>query len=166
MNRASGARFGSEAKMQIMITDRAARKDLPENTPLRRLRKLVDRHFYKVDEGPSASHTDSFANVMVNGLWEVIRSEKLYRDPTFENIELDDPADSIAGQIHCPSRQSSRGNHQTWTGVGHSCAVRHIAEGILNRSKPRKRRSRQPLFSPFPPVQVSSTHSIPNCFSR
>ena len=65
---------------------------LPTDTPLCRLRKLVDDCGTEFDQNPAASEGDRFANAMIRGLREVIRSEKLYHDPVFENIELDDPS--------------------------------------------------------------------------
>ena len=48
---------------------------------------------------------------MVRGLWEVIRSEKLYRDPIFENIELDDPsAQSLLNYVMDSQREPDVGD--------------------------------------------------------
>ena len=86
-------------------------EELPDDTPLGRLRKLVDRYVSKVDQGPAASQGEQFATAMISGLWEVIRSEKLYRDPIFENIELDDQsAQSLLGYVMDSQREPEVGD--------------------------------------------------------
>lgn len=86
-------------------------EDLPDDTPLRRLRKLVDGYATKAGQDPTASEVDQFASAMVSGLWEVIRSEKLYRDPILKNIELDDrSAQSLLNYVMDSRREPEVGD--------------------------------------------------------
>ncbi len=59
--------------------------NLPEDTPLRRLHDEV-----KAVQAVADPNITNPADAMVRGLWEVIRSEQLYRDPCFQNVELTD----------------------------------------------------------------------------
>lgn len=69
-----------------------AADDLPDDMPLARLRILVDRYAPKPTKTKLTPRSKQFANAMLVGLREVIRTEKLYRDPVFANVEFDDPA--------------------------------------------------------------------------
>ena len=97
----------------VMTALRSA-ETLPTDTPLSRLRKLVDSCVTEVDQGPTASEADPFANAMLLGLREVIRSEKLYHDPVFENIELDDPSAQTVLNYVIDSRREPEVGDQLW----------------------------------------------------
>ena len=62
--------------------------ELPEDSPLRRLRKLIDGYVSSSENVQGRQ----FSGAMLIGLREVIRSEKLYRDPAFQMLELEDAA--------------------------------------------------------------------------
>lgn len=66
-------------------------RELPVQTPLHKLRMLVDRH---VAQDFAQEETDdtspSFQRNMISGLWEVIRSEALFMDPIFAGCDLAD----------------------------------------------------------------------------
>lgn len=97
----------------VMAALRSA-ETLPTDTPLGRLRKLVENCATDFDQSPSASDGDRFANAMIRGLREVIRSEKLYHDPVFENIELDDPSAQTVLNYAMDSRREPEVGDQLW----------------------------------------------------
>ena len=76
--------------LEDTISALCSAKDLPDETPLRRLRKLIDGHVTRASLDSTTLTHDEFAKEIVAGLWEVIRSEKLYHDPVLGNCELDD----------------------------------------------------------------------------
>ena len=67
-------------------------ENLPEYTPLRRLRELLAAHDPKRLGYREPSPDNDATDALIEGLWEVIRSEELYRDTSFENMELTDPS--------------------------------------------------------------------------
>lgn len=60
----------------------ASADSLPEQAPLRRLREMLDKY--------DPQHLSQGQDAVVQGLWEVIRSEKLYHEPSFRGMELAD----------------------------------------------------------------------------
>jgi len=67
-------------------------KDLSEGTPLRRLRELLVKNHPRIEKSLQSDNKTEIVKPLVQGLWEVIRSEELFRDPTFQGIELTDPS--------------------------------------------------------------------------
>ncbi|MFK7776756.1 MAG: patatin-like phospholipase family protein [Gimesia sp.] len=66
-------------------------KELSEEAPLRRLRELLIKNHPVIEKKlQSGDHTD-LAMPFIQGLWEVIRSEELFRDSRFQGMELSDP---------------------------------------------------------------------------
>jgi hypothetical protein len=86
--------------------------ELPDGTPLRRLKELVDTHVTKVDEDQAAASGHSeYQSRMIRGLWEVIRSEPLYRDPILEKLDLDDEsAQSLLKYVVASQREPGIGD--------------------------------------------------------
>ena len=97
----------------VMSALRSA-ETLPTDTPLGRLRMLVDSHVAAVDQSSVTSQVDFFASTMIRGLRDVIRSEKLYHDPIFENIELDDPSSQTLLNYVMDSRREPEVGDQLW----------------------------------------------------
>jgi predicted acylesterase/phospholipase RssA len=65
---------------------------LPEQTPIRRLRDLLTGALPDHPKPDKSSSERDSSDAMIEGLWEVIRSEELFRDPSFQNMELADPS--------------------------------------------------------------------------
>jgi hypothetical protein len=85
--------------------------ELPEDSPLARLTTLMDRYISK-DQRAAGSRDEPFTAATINGLWEVIRSEELYRDSVFETMELDDPtAQSMRNYVVVSGRRPEEGDH-------------------------------------------------------
>lgn len=81
-------------ELESVTTALASAESLPEGTPLRRLWEML----------PSSSGDSSEA--MVHGLWEVIRSEQLFCDPSFQGMELTDPsAQSLLVYVRASGKQ-------------------------------------------------------------
>jgi len=78
-------------------------QNLPEDTPIRRLWDLLPRDCRLTDDsGPQGAA----AEAIVKGLWEIIRSENLFRDASFQNLELADPtAQSALHYMNSSSRE-------------------------------------------------------------
>ncbi len=78
-------------------------QNLPEDTPLRRLWDMLPQDCRFTDD---ARPEGTAADAAVRGLWEVIRSENLFRDPSFQNLELSDPrAQSALNYMNSSSRE-------------------------------------------------------------
>lgn len=85
--------------------------ELPDDAPLGRLRALVDRHLSRADQELAAEQPKQFTAAMIAGLWEVIRSEKLYRDPVLEKVEVDEPsAQSMLNYLVISQREPDLGD--------------------------------------------------------
>ncbi len=116
-----------------------AAEELPEDSPLGRLRKLLNLYI-----SPSDAAGERFATAMIRGLWEVIRSEKLYRDPVLGQVELEETAaQSMRSYVQAAGRDPDMGD-RLWLNrmlveaalrqvVGRPClrTSRHDFAGIL-----------------------------------
>ena len=112
---------------------------LPEDTPLRRLRELLDAHVPKVQAlGRQADMSDNWDGEMIGGLWDVIRSERLYRDSSFENVELADATAQSLLNFVTESGREPELNDRLWLN-------RQIVESALRQviGKPCLRMSRK-----------------------
>lgn len=78
---------------------------LPEGTPMRRLTEMLAKHGVRGLENPNAEMTKKMAESIVKGFWEVIRSERLYREAAFAEIE---PVDPAAGSLRQYLQSSKR----------------------------------------------------------
>ena len=112
--------------------------NLPEDTPLRRLREKLDTydndHALRAESGVS----DDSANATIRGLWEIIRSDRLYREPCFQNVELTDAtAQSLLNYVVESGRDPDLDN-RSWLN-------RQIVESALRQviGKPCLRMSRR-----------------------
>ena len=76
-------RRGDFLELEDTATALASADSLPEQAPLRRLREKLDKY------DPRHLNRDD-KHAVVQGLWEMIRSEQLYRDPSFSSMELAD----------------------------------------------------------------------------
>ena len=65
--------------------------NLPENTPLRRLREKLSHHDPRQLGLGGSGPVDDTTDAMIEGLWEIIRTDELFRDASFQNMELTDP---------------------------------------------------------------------------
>ncbi len=64
--------------------------NLPENSPMRRLRELLDSYDRQPQEVRQTRSAEQWTTTIVDGMWEVIRSERLYHDPCFMGVVLPD----------------------------------------------------------------------------
>ena len=69
-----------------------SQQNLPDDTPLSRLQEMLSANHPQRDSSGRSRNQDEAADVMVAGLWEIIRDEELFRDPSFENIDLTNPS--------------------------------------------------------------------------
>ena len=67
-------------------------KELSEGTPLRKLRELLIKNHPVIEKKLQADNQTGLIKQIIQGMWEVIRSEELFRDPTFQGMELSDPS--------------------------------------------------------------------------
>lgn len=103
-----------------------AAEDLPDESPLRKLRKLVDGRVAIGESAAGLADGQQFNAAMVHGLWEVIRSEQLYRDPVLANLELEDSsAQSLLSYIRDSRRDPEMGD-RLWLN-------RMIVESVLSQ---------------------------------
>jgi predicted acylesterase/phospholipase RssA len=77
---------------------------LPEGTPIRRLAKLLTKHGVSGLGDSKSDPSNKLPDAIVKGFWDIIRSEKLYREPAFLEMELVDPG----AQSLCQYLQSSK----------------------------------------------------------
>jgi hypothetical protein len=100
--------------------------NLPEQTPLRRLRELLasfDPKHLALDQAEPRADT---ARAIVDGLREVTKSEELFRDASFRGIELADPtAQSLFGYVVESGREPDL-DDRLWLN-------RHIVESALRQ---------------------------------
>ncbi|MDG2382327.1 MAG: patatin-like phospholipase family protein [Pirellulaceae bacterium] len=64
---------------------------LPAGTPLRRLREKLDRYDHDRLLESDANSSDKTTELIVRGFWEIMRTDRLYRDPCFQEMQLADP---------------------------------------------------------------------------
>jgi hypothetical protein len=64
---------------------------LPEDSPLRRLGEMLSSLKPSLAASSLPSGQEVPTDDVVDGLWEVIRSQELFRDPSFQGSELADP---------------------------------------------------------------------------
>lgn len=88
---------------EVVATLKSA-SSLPIGTPIRRLTELLRKYGVASLEGTDAETTETLTDSIVKGMWEIIRSEKLYRLEEFQGIELVDPS----AQSLCQYLQSSK----------------------------------------------------------
>lgn len=100
--------------LEDTISALRAAENLPDDTPIGRLRKLLDRYVSKLDKSSSDSNGDPFANSMVNGLWDLIQSKKLYSDPVLGKVELDDPSAQTMLNYAADSQRQPDAGDRLW----------------------------------------------------
>jgi hypothetical protein len=111
---------------------------LPEDTPLRRLREKLDTYDPDQKLRSEGGGHDDLAKTVIRALWEIIRSDRLYREACFQKIELADPtAQSLLNYVINSGRDPDLEN-RTWLN-------RQIVESSLRRviGKPCLRMSRR-----------------------
>ncbi len=79
-------------EIDAVITALVSAKDLSEGTPLARLRELLVKNHPLIGKKLQSENREEISKPLIQGLWEVIRSEELFRDPTFQGMELTDPS--------------------------------------------------------------------------
>ncbi|MGY8769298.1 MAG: patatin-like phospholipase family protein [Pirellulales bacterium] len=89
--------------IEAMTSALLAAGTLPEGTPLRKLREIL------LARDPNLATEDrtekKFAEDLIHGLWETIRTEELYHDTSFQSIELSDPnAQSLFSHVSTHKR--------------------------------------------------------------
>lgn len=112
--------------------------NLPEGTPLRRLREKLDSYDHEHALRAESSTPEDAAGAVIRGLWEIIRSDKLYRETCFQNIELSDAtAQSLLSYVVESDREPDLEN-RSWLN-------RQIVESALRQviGKPCLRMSRR-----------------------
>ncbi|TWU13366.1 Patatin-like phospholipase [Symmachiella macrocystis] len=112
--------------------------NLPENTPLRRLRELLIAHDPKRLGCQEPRPENDIADALIEGLWEIIRSKALYRDSSFRNMELADASAQMLLNYVIESNRHPDMNDQLWLN-------RQIVEAALRQviGKPCLRISRK-----------------------
>lgn len=76
--------------LEATLTALSSATSLPENSPLRKLREMLDSHHTLEWNADSPSAVENTNGDIIHGLWRIIRSEQLYCDSSFEHIELND----------------------------------------------------------------------------
>ncbi len=113
-------------------------ENLPEQTPLRRLREKLSKHEPQKWGPTVAVSVDGVQDALVEGLWEIIRTDELYREASFQGMELTDSgAQSLLNYVVEANRQPEL-NDRLWLN-------RQIVESALRQviGKPCLRMSRQ-----------------------
>ncbi|MFV2067411.1 MAG: patatin-like phospholipase family protein [Pirellulales bacterium] len=64
---------------------------LPDPSPLRRLWEKLAAHEADVARFEASPPEADTVRALIRGLWEIIRTDELFADPVFENMELGDP---------------------------------------------------------------------------
>ncbi len=87
---------------------------LPEGTPIRRLAILLGKCGVDGLGNSDAEPTGDLTDSIIRGCWELIRSEKLYRDPAFAELELtDSSAQPLLNYLRTSNREPEAGD-QLW----------------------------------------------------
>ncbi len=68
-----------------------AAENLPEHSPLRRLSELLSTTRRRLAASRDQAAQAEPVDAMIDGLWEIIRSEELFREPSFQEFEVADP---------------------------------------------------------------------------
>jgi predicted acylesterase/phospholipase RssA len=112
-------------------------RSLPEGTPVRRMHELLTKQGVKGLDDLQAETTSQMADQVIKGVWEIIRSEKLYLDTAFAEMELVDPAAQSLCQYLQSSKREPDPSDLLWIN-------RQIIEATLSRltGKPCLRASR------------------------
>ena len=99
---------------------------LPPSTPLYRLRKILDSHHGGNIFGQRAEDSDQCTERLVRGLWEIIRTEELFRYECFNNVELSDPTAQTQFKFIVETNRTPELDTRTWLN-------RHIIEAALSQ---------------------------------
>ncbi len=98
-------RRGDLLELEDSVAAIISADQLPEQNPLHRLRKMVTSDYSRRNGGATPQSTEEWTDGLVHGLWEVIRSRRLYRHADFQNIELVDPeAESLLHYVRTTGR--------------------------------------------------------------
>jgi len=99
---------------------------LPDDAPLRQLHNMLVSTQSNGTPSAEASLLQHPPDELIAGLWEVIRSEELFRHPSFENMELSDPsAQSLLTYLSASEREPELSD-RLWLN-------RHIVEAALRQ---------------------------------
>ena len=113
-------------ELEDTMTALGTADSLPPGTPLYRLRKILDsRHGGNIfaDEVESS---DQCTDRLIQGLWEIIRTEELYRYDCFDNVELSDSTAQTQFKYIVETNRSPDLDTRSWLN-------RHIIEASLRQ---------------------------------
>ena len=82
---------GDVLELEVVTSALMSAGSLPENTPLRRLWEMVSAGHQTLLTSEHSSNREDCSQILLDGLWEIIRSEELFRDPIFQGMELVNP---------------------------------------------------------------------------
>lgn len=100
---------------------------MPEGTPLRQISDMLIKYgVNELHEGEPATE-DERVNSITKGLWEIIRTERLYRSPAFQEMELVDPAAQSLFQFLRSSKREPEVSDRLWVN-------RQIIESALQQA--------------------------------
>lgn len=101
--------------------------DLPDNTPLRLLSEMLEQSESNRQPGMPVSQSDDMINRTIQGLWDLIRFEELYRRPEFQTLKLNDvTAQALLNYVVASKREPDLGD-RLWLN-------RQIVESVLGEA--------------------------------
>jgi len=87
---------------------------LPEENPIRRLAEMLAAEMGQKPPAPEDPDWEARAEQFIDAMWEVITTRNLYRDPSFQNLVLENPEAQTLLQYQRTARRDAEWSDHVW----------------------------------------------------